>query len=237
MTLGDLIDQARIRLDDVNPEYLNSDEDLIRFANNGVNEICRRALLIKDSSSLDLAYLSLQSDVNLYDIDPRILFIERAGFSSHRLKRISMETLDTIINWEDNYGKPRYFCTDFENGKVLIYPSPTSFEEGAPVRLTVYRMPLEDMVSTADSPEIPAEYHHGVLYWMCYEAFRRQDLDLEAVQKAASELEAFEKLFGPPKDASIFGVTKRRFPSDMGSSLVTSAEGQSKGGRVAPTNA
>lgn len=226
MTLGDLIDQARIRLDDLNADFLNEEEDLIRFANNGVNEICRRALLIKDSSTTEIVELVLAEDVKTYDLDDRILFIERAGYDGNRLKRIALERLDTIWNWENISGSPNYFCTDYEDGKALIYPTPRLNEDGHIVKLTVYRLPLADMSSTSDVPEIPPEYHHGILYWMCYEALRRQDIDLEALQKSQAEYAAFEQLFGQPKNAAIFAVSRRRFPGDLVGTLVNSGETQ-----------
>lgn len=214
MTLADIIAQARLRLDDLVKDFLNSDEDLTAYANNGVREACRRAFLIKDSTDTDTSKLTLAQDVNLYDIDPRVIFIERASVSGSRLKRISLDQLDTLPGWESVSGTPKYYSLDYSDGKVLVYPTPGVAESGATVNLTVYRTPLEELSSSSDSPEIPEELHHGIIYWVCYEAYRRQDIDLEAQQKAANEYASFGKVFGEPQTAARLLQYKRQYPRE-----------------------
>jgi hypothetical protein len=199
MTLEEIIAQARLRLDDLVETYLNTDADLITYVNNGVREACRR---------------SLAQNISLYEIDPRVIFIERASVGGSRLKRISLDQLDTIPGWESATGTPKYYSLDYSDGKVLVYPTPGVDANGATVNLTVYRTPLDDLSSSSDSPEIPEELHHGIIYWVCYEAYRRQDIDLEAQQKAANEYASFGKVFGEPQTAARLLQYKRQYPRE-----------------------
>ena len=226
MNLESILMQSRIRLDDLGTTgVLWTDEDLIAYANAGEREICRRALVLKDATSA-ITTVSLVSGTSTYVIDPRIILVNRAALDgAGRLKRISVEVLDTILGWEAASGTPSYFSRDYSDGMLLVTPTPNA---DADLKLTVYRMPLSSMSSAQDIPEIPEELHSYIIDWVCYEAYSKNDADTQNLEKANYFFEKFSRSIGAARPADIFAVIQREFPKY----LDTAASQGSTGDRV-----
>lgn len=210
MNLESILMQSRIRLDDLGTTgVLWTDEDLVTYANAGEREICRRALVLKDATSA-ITTVSLVSGTPTYSIDPRIILVNRAALNGGgRLKRISVEVLDTILGWEAASGTPSYFSTDYSDGMLLVTPTPNA---NVDLQLTVYRLPLTPMAAPADTPEIPEALHPYIIDWVCYEAYSKNDADAQNLEKATYFFEKFSKSIGAARPADIFTVVQREFP-------------------------
>lgn len=201
MTLAELIAAARNRAFDNSTPPLWSDAEWTSFANDAEREACRRARLIVDSTSCEIVEIRLRANGKTYDQDQRILFIRRAKLSgtSRPLGRASYKDLDRCApDWEDETGEPRAYVTDMDTNKFRPYPTPT---EAGVVKMTVVRLPLEDMVDTDDEPEIRPHLHESLLFWMLYRAYSKQDAETKDDGKASANLALFENEFGKKSSA------------------------------------
>lgn len=198
MTLADLIDAYRDESRDTATPPLMSDERLTRLANEGQNEACRRASLIVDSTS-DFCLLSVSSGDPMAELDPRILNITRARYLPIAYPLYDARTIDMdneVPGWEDHAGTPTRYITDYQTGFLRMYPKPVA--DGS-VSISVTRLPLSDMASDSDEPEIRKEAHPALVQWMLHRAYAYQDTDLVDMKKSSTALAEFEREFGKKK--------------------------------------
>lgn len=195
-----MLETARTTLDDLAEPYLWSNDELIGYANEGEGEACRRARLIVDSTTDEVTLVALEAGEATADLDDRILFIRRAKLAgrSQVLRRISVQDLDKQNpDWEDQTGEPSHYIPDMDDGKFRPWPTP---EDDSTVRLTVVRLPLEDITEDTE-PEIKARYHRALVSWMLYRAYSKQDAETKDETKAAVYLAEFEREFGKKSSA------------------------------------
>jgi hypothetical protein len=201
MKLGGLLDIVRIEIGDTKTPYLLSDAELIDAAADAENEACRRSRLIIDSSTPKTCQIEIYSGEPLYALDHRVLFVRRAklGTQSRPLNRVSFRDLDANIpGWESHIGQPTHYATDFETGKIRLYPTPIVAET---LSLTVVRLPLNPLADETQTPEIKTHYHNSLRFWIMYRAYLKQDADTFDKEKAANSLALFEQEFGPKSRA------------------------------------
>ena len=201
MKLRELIGLCRSETDDVTQPYLWSDADWIEYAVDAENEACRRARLLIDSSTAAVCQIAVVAGTALYALDDLVLFVRRAKLSSQDipLARVSYRDLDAFVpGWESHTGTPTHYATDYETGKVRLYPNPTA---NATLSLTVVRLPITDMNDLEDMPEIKAHYHRSLRFWMLYRAYAKQDSETKDDAKAATNLALFEQEFGKKSSA------------------------------------
>lgn len=215
MKLGLLIEQFRIEADDTASPYLWSDAELTRYAVEAEHEACRRALLLADSRTESVCVVAVVSGTHSYTLDPRILRVRRVKLDSQRvpLRRRTMAELDHYVSgWESHTGRVEaYMHADQDTGTMRLYRTPTAADVA---RLSVFRLPLRDMSSSEDAPEIRADLHIKLLGWMKYRAYSKPDADTRNERLAAEGLAAFEQEFG--KKAGIWSeeFDARHLPAD-----------------------
>lgn len=201
MTLRDLLSLVRNEIDDVTAPYLWTDPELIEYAVDAENEAARRARLLIDSSTVAVCQIAVVAATAAYDLDSRVIFIRRGKLSSEELplSRAQMRDLDNALpNWEADTGTPSHFVTDFETGKIRLYPIPTA---NTTLNLTVVRLPLADMNDLDESPEINARYHRSLRYWIMHRAYGKQDSETKDEKKSLENLAKFEQEFGRKSSA------------------------------------
>lgn len=202
MTLRDLIDIFRHEVDDVAEPYLWTEEELIEYANDAQNEACRRARLLIDSTTEAICQIDVLIGTASYALDPRVIFIRRAKVASSvlPLARASLRDMDdAALGWDAHTGSVRAYLTDVDSGRVRLYRIPTATDT---LHLTVVRLPLAEMVSLDDAPEIHVRYQRSLRHWMCFRAYSKQDAETKDDKKAAEGLALFEQEFGK-KSAAI----------------------------------
>lgn len=200
MTLSDLIDAYRDESHDMATPPFMSDERLTRLANEGQNEACRRADLITDSTS-DFCSLTVTAGDPLLELDPRILRVTRARLMSVAYPLLTAQTAemdDENPGWEDHTGSPTHYIGDYQTGYIRLYPIPTINDT---VRITVSRLPLDEMEADGDEPEIRLEGQPALVQWMLHRAYAYQDTDLVDPNKSAAALVEFEREFGRKNSA------------------------------------
>ena len=198
MNLRDLIDEFRDESKDIADPPFWTDAFLARAASQAEQETCRRGALILDSYST-FCSISFGAGDDLLKLDGRILEIRRARLSGsgRRVYPITVAQLDrNNEQWEAETGEPLAYVTDYQTGHIRLYPTPTAADE---IKLTVRRLPLADLVADDDEPEIRPESHLGLVHWMLYRAYMRQDADAFNPTKAAAALAEFVREFGEKK--------------------------------------
>lgn len=201
MQLSDLFGLTRLELDDTTEPTLWSDDELFDYVNDAQLEAARRARLLIDSTTPDLTQVGVVAGAPLVTLDARVLFVRRARFagSSPLARRTVQDMAACLPTWEDaGAGPPRAFITDYESGKLLLWPTP---EADATLLLSVVRDPLADMNDLADSPEIAPRLHRSLRHWMIYRAYSKQDSQANDPKKAAEALALFEQEFGRKSSA------------------------------------
>lgn len=140
-----------------------SNYQLINYLNQVQNEFATRTYCLKDSNTFEI---TLIKDDSWIDIDPVILKVERVeSLTSNRI--LPVVTMEEFImntfnrSWETKTGVPEYCISDIETDRFRVYPIP---EEDNTIKLTVRRLPLEDLSSIDDELEINRKYHYGLLH-------------------------------------------------------------------------
>jgi hypothetical protein len=198
MNLRDLIDEFRWEAADEATAPFWTDAFLARAASQAEQEACRRGALILDSSS-PFCSISFGAGDNLLKLDGKILEIRRAKISipGRKIDPVTSSHLDRNSDqWESETGEPLAYVTDYHTGSIRLYPTPAAADE---IQLTVRRLPLADLVDDNDEPEIRPESHLGLVQWMLYRAYMRQDADTFNPTKAAAALAEFVREFGEKK--------------------------------------
>lgn len=201
MNLRQLIDAFRSRTMDKPSNRLWSDDEITEYANEAVDEACRRANLIVDSSSA-AASCDLSVGDTYIELHESVIKVRRATLASTGtpLTMIVSRTMDERVpGWELSIAStPQVAVPDWESGKLRLWP-PAAYADS--VLLTVVRSPLNEMSAEDDEPEIPKRYHRALVDWMLHQGYLKQDADTLDVVKAASFEERFASEFGPPSSA------------------------------------
>lgn len=196
MIVSEILDIVRLELGDTELPYLWGDSELIEFTTDGENEACRRSRLLIDSNNAQICRVNVIASNPLLTLDARVLFIRRARLEleSRPLSRASYRDLDANISgWESVTGTPTHYLTDYETGKIRLYPTPVVNDT---LDLTVVRLPLAPITGFTQTPEINARYHRSLRYWIMYRAYSKQDTETLDKKKAADNLALFEQEFG-----------------------------------------
>lgn len=200
MTLGELIQETRERLDDIAEPFLWSKEKLTQYLNEAEREAAERARLLYDQTS-SLTTFNTVVGQNAYPLNPLALGVHRVKVGDRVLQRAQREDLDMISRrWEEMDGEPRRFF-ELEDGRELtLYPRPVTVE---PVQLALWRYPLELMADEDDEPEIPERWHFDLTHWAVHLAFLKRDADTDDRTRAERAEARFTQAFGIRRDANV----------------------------------
>lgn len=195
MTLEQLITLYRADSKDEELPYFCSDELLGLYASEAQDEACRRGQLIRDSVSA-ICSISFAAGATNIPLSKKIVSVLRAHIDGHVAHVVSVQEMDAIFpSWEADatQTKPTHLVAGASNGVLMLWPKP---EQSGAVSLTVLRLPIAQLADPDNSPEIREETHVGLVNWMLYRAYSRQDADLYDERKAATALARFESEFG-----------------------------------------
>lgn len=207
---SDLVDQAR-------PGQLWSDEDIVRYLNDAVQEACERAKLIEDRLTPAVCAITLQPTVSSYQLHPSVFEVKRATLRGRPLDETSVEELDRdYCGWETLQGVPRMFVFEQASGaqpaRIRLVRTPTQTDTLA---LTVHRGALRKLTLDGDcqaKPEIPERFHERLKDWVYRCAYLKQDVDAFDKTKAIEFEAAFERSFGARPDANVQRKQRDRRP-------------------------
>jgi len=224
MEAGELFEIFRQQADDTATPRLWQDDELMTWLNDAEVEACRRARLLVDSRGTAVTVRSattgtststtttththgrvtLGSGTDMYDLDPRIIYLRRVKLAGRTLplEQIDYRDLDARIpGWEDHTGTVSAYVRGLDSGKFRPYRIPTT--TGTCI-LTVVREPLQKMVELEHTPEIPSRYHINLLDWVYFRAYSKKDSQAYDANLAAQHLALFEAEFGTREKAAAF---------------------------------
>lgn len=222
MNLGELLDELRHgilhdRSDQIagdNPDYLWSDRRLIEYINQAERRFCRIGLIIRDASTAQCCELQTVPFQKEYALDPSVVAVMSAKMDGDRadLARAGHSAFQTYRTPDAHFFDPSQLST-VPPGKILAFgtdeevtsdddgsmstvvlrafPKPDDTHAGI-MRLRVVRLPLNDLKSPNDVPEVPRDHHLDMLCWAAYLALRIVDHEGGDPERAAEFKQQFE---------------------------------------------
>ena len=216
VNVSDFIAAFRSEMADGAAPFLWSDEEVVSYLNDAVQEACERAFLIEDSATPAVCTIALQQGVDTYPLHPSVLQIKRLVCSGRVLQEVSIEALDESGGgWDTRQGQPQAFI--FEQATGLLPPSlrlvPAPAQAGG-MALTVYRGAIAPLDADRDSekPEVPERFHARLKGWVYRCAYLKQDAETLDKSKAREHEAGFEASFGPRQDANVQRKQRDRKP-------------------------
>ena len=199
MKLPSLMNSLRSLIDDVTAPYLWEDDELRAYINEAEREAARRSRLILDKSTVSVTDISVVSGTSTYSLDSRVWGILRAKLDSEPRPLIKKprQYFDSINNWESVTGTPIAYFRD--RYTITLYPEPVAADT---LSLDVIRLPLADMDTADDEPEIPSHLHYQLIYWAAHLAFLKHDAETFDERAAMRNADLFARHFGPPISAN-----------------------------------
>ena len=214
MNVQAFIENFRHTLNDEVAPYLWSDAEVITYLNDAINEACERALLIEDRTTPEVCNITLVPGQGDYFLHESVIKVKRVTYRGHVLEETSVEALDQQChNWEARNGRPhQYICG--QNFGFRVVPIPTLTDVPETLALTVYRLPLVEMVESADTdiPEVPVRFHMRLLPWMYRCAYLKQDSETLNEGQAAKHEATFIASFGERIGANVQRKQRDRRP-------------------------
>lgn len=235
MKLGELLTELREnilhdRSDRVSgsPDYLWSDDTLVRYIDEAQKRFARKGLVIRDGTNPDVCEITLQTGVEYYTLHPSVLAVMSARLAGEAgdLARAGHANLTAFPRYDPYFfdssdtpaltpGKPLGFTTDefvssddYDSQSVLtirFFPAPSSTYNNQIIKLRVIRMPLETLTATRLTmvPEIPEMHHIEMLDWAAYLALRIVDVDGGWSKRAYEFRDSFEAHVKAARDAAM----------------------------------
>jgi len=204
MTMAELIASFRTDADDLVVPYLWSDADLKRWANEAEQEACLRAKLLFDASTTAVCQIAIVAATTGYALHAKVHDVEHARIIDSaglvtKLKLIDRIELErTRPDWRYETRAPlaliRY------DGRIEVDCIP---DAAYTLRLEVHRLPLVDMATDSDTPEIAAIHHRQLVNWMLHRAYAKPDSETRDPGKSSQAEAAFTRIFGVRPDADL----------------------------------
>lgn len=216
MNVADFIAAFRGELVDNNEPQFWSDEEIVAYLNEAVQEACERAFLIEDRATPAVCAITVQPGVDTYSLHASVFQIKRLTFQGRPLEETSVEALDEgSPGWETRQGQPRGFIFEQTSGvqaaRVRLVPTPN---QAGTIALTVYRGTLKPLNSGQDTakPEIHERYHARLKDWIYCCAYLKQDVETLDKSRAAEFEAQFTQSFGERPDANVQRKQRDRSP-------------------------
>ena len=213
--------------DTVDPLW--TDSEVYSYMDEAQKQFARETDYFADVSTAEIVDVAVTTDEAFVAIDPRVLKIrggrmQNSGYKIVPKKYAQMEqtgyardAYDTFnfstsnINWETVTGNPRFVITDMEPGLGRLVPIPTSDDT---LKLRVFRLPLEDINedNTSEFEITETEYQRGLMYYMKYLAYQKNDSDVYNKELSEEAFQLFQEFIVRVRR----DLTRLRFGSTVG---------------------
>ncbi len=197
MDFSEIENSVRITADDNSAgDKLWAQGEILEYAQDAEKEACERADLLTDETS-GFTDISVDTSTGTFSISNTITDVQSAklALESKPLMKTSRRVLDlSFSNWPANTSTPRSYFRSATN-KITLYPKPIVVDT---LNMAVSRIPTTPMTKTG-SPEINARWHPGLLEWILYRMYMKNDSETLNVDKALDHKENFTKIFGEKK--------------------------------------
>lgn len=216
MKVGELIERFRVTANDQQEPPFWSNELIVSYLNEAIQEACERAKLIEDRRTAEVCSVAVVAGQNTYDLHASVFEIKRLSLDGRVLDETSVEELDCVApGWEGKTGTSRQFIFEQARGNspASIRLVPASANSGS-IALTVYRCALKPLRADVElgKPELPERFHERLLDWVLHRAYLKQDADTFDPNKATQSLALFVQAFGERVDANVQRKHRDRAP-------------------------
>lgn len=194
MTFDDLAILFRLSVDDCDDDDpLWSDTELASYMDGAQKQFARRTDYFSDASTVAITQIAFTIGATLLPLDPRVTKIRSAKLVTDKTKLEPVKYADmesrltnasdynspfassSALDWESSSGTPRYIVTDIEMNMIRVAPIPVVADT---IQLMVYRLPLLDINFDNEILEVVEEdYQRGLLFYMKYMAYGKNDVD------------------------------------------------------------
>ncbi len=200
-TVTELLAQLRLDLED--PEYpgsgqtpdsdsLWSNAELIHYIDQAQKQLCLEVDVLPDATSFTSTVTAGDKWILR---DPLIARI-REGYMTTYGRVIKPTTQVEIArgyvtddygltaqrsDWRSTTGVPDFVITDMDAAQLRLVPESTVDDT---IEWSVYRLPLEDVVSTGSELEIDPLFHYKILWYAKALAFNKQDAETQDMTRA-----------------------------------------------------
>jgi hypothetical protein len=193
MTITELISEARQDLlGDTVADYLWSDAQLTRFANEAILEACERAPLITRTNTISVVAGTAEYTLNEFT---RQIYTAKLDLATSPLYQATESDLALYYTsqWRTKNNTPTHYVRT--GNKIRLYPNPIVNDN---LVIVAKSIPDDDFDLETD---IDPAYHKDLLYYIAYKAYMYPDADSIATAKADEYLAKFTARFGPRKSA------------------------------------
>lgn len=194
-----LLAEYRRRADDRAEPYFMSDAQVLALLTEAEQEACQRSHPIFDCDTAEVVEYAIAAEQSSVALDPRVLRVDHATFTpagALRGCRMELTGIDAIRDMQDGRtvisSRPSH-AAHSGRSTLTLYPAPSG---AGTLSLDVYRLPLYDIETESDEPEIPAELHMGLVDWVLYRVYDTPDMELTDPQRAQRALADFTVRFG-----------------------------------------
>lgn len=211
MNVEKLIAAFRISSGDTvaNP-YFWSDEQVIDWLSEAQNEACVRGRLLHEDARPEVCRITLVAGQFSYALHKSLYEITHlrlqpiAGGPSRPIVLKSREWLDAEMpDWRES-ARPACMAIQRDTSLRLV----GAFASDDVLHLEGYRLPIKDLASEADKPEIHEAHHEHLVEWALHKAFSVPDAETIDATRAAKALEEFEGYFGKRPDSDLRRSTR-----------------------------
>lgn len=224
VTLQDLLDELKKGILRDSSSILSGPEDslwsdtsLVRYIDEAQMRLATIGLVLRDASTPAVTQVKLSAGKSDYTLHPSLLAIISAKYEGddRDLVRTGHTALSAYqppsgaLTFNPDTadlppGKPVAWASDeqldMKSGAsgimhLRIYPEPSADYTGT-VYLRTIRKPLNPLTldNLEASPEVPEQYHLGMLDWAAYRALRNIDSDVGNVSESKSFREPFDDM-------------------------------------------
>lgn len=192
MNLKELIALYREQAFDTDTQQPFCEDELLKlYANEAQVEACRRAQLLVDTVRVQLV-----ANKELVSLPSQALRVTRSFVNRQPVVVLGVQEMDELHpGWQFDSPQPQvtHLVYGVTTGSLHLWPCPSAVLE---LVMTVQSLPKKQLCHERDTPEIRAEAHAGLVDWMLYRAYSREDTDLYNDTKAILALRRFEAEFG-----------------------------------------
>lgn len=211
MNLKQLINRFRRDALDLLDPPMCSDGDITDWLNEAEQEAAIRARLLLEDSNPSLCSIKVEAGTSNYRLHPKVYeiahqaFIPDATHAPCALDIVTREKLDRVRpQWRElPADDPRWIIQT--DTAVRLVPVPF---QGGVLRVEAYRLPMKDMCSPIDEPEIHEAHHIKLVQWALFKAFSTPDSDLFDAARSQAAYLAFEVYFGVRPDVDLRRSTR-----------------------------
>lgn len=209
MTLAELIARFRFMARDMQEPFLWPDELVRDWLNEGQEQACIRARLIREDADAAICHVALTPGQSVYEYHPLVYElihaqIRPASGQPRRLCLLSRELLDAEHQgWRESDRQAWALIQDDTKLRLA-----GKIEAGDVLELDCYRLPIRPMVDPDDEPEIHRAHHIHLVQWALFQAFSVVDAETLDAQRAQMAQELFTRYFGLQTDADMRRITR-----------------------------